>query len=269
LPNFVPADVFISGPHQTVRTFRAQLADEIDSRGDVAPLIAAAHLQSAAVPVEQLQEVVRLQHEIAELGVRNAIFAFETTAHRFFLQHVVDGEMLAGVAEKRDEIDRRQPVGVVDDARGVLAWRKIQKPLELHAHGRDIRVDLLGREQHALLRLAARIADHARAAADNRDRRVTESLQAREADQREQIPDMEARRGRIKADVGGDGFLREDFRQSLGGVVHHAAPLEFIEDVHGTLTISVDGNHAARRPEGLRGRDSGRGRWRRCVRIFR
>jgi len=39
---------------------RAQLADEVDAGGDVAPLIAAAHLQGAAVAVEELEIIARL-----------------------------------------------------------------------------------------------------------------------------------------------------------------------------------------------------------------
>ena len=35
---------------------------------------------------------------------------------------------------------------------------------------------------------------------------------------------MQARRGRIEADVGGDALRREQRRQALGGVVHQAAP---------------------------------------------
>ena len=41
--------------HQAVRLLRAQLANQIDAGRDVAPLIAAAHLQRAAVPIEELR----------------------------------------------------------------------------------------------------------------------------------------------------------------------------------------------------------------------
>jgi hypothetical protein len=48
--------------------FRGATCDEIDARRNIAPLIAAAHLQHAPVAIEELEEIVRLQHEIAELG---------------------------------------------------------------------------------------------------------------------------------------------------------------------------------------------------------
>ena len=47
--------------------------------------------------------------------------------------------------------------------------------------------------------LAAGIADHARAAAGQRDGDVPESLQARQRDQRHHMPDMQAVGSRVKA----------------------------------------------------------------------
>ena len=48
LPNFAPDAVVISGHTRPCAFVAAQLADQIDAGGDVAPLIAAAHLQRAA-----------------------------------------------------------------------------------------------------------------------------------------------------------------------------------------------------------------------------
>ena len=70
-------------------------------------------------------------------------------------------------------------------------------------------LDLLARQQRALLRLAARIADHAGAAADDRDRRVAEALQPRQRHHRQQDADVQARRRRIEADVRGDALRGE------------------------------------------------------------
>ena len=62
-PNLAPDAVFISGQTSPWAFCAAQLADQIDAGGDVAPLVAAAHLQHAAIPIEQLQKIVGLQHE--------------------------------------------------------------------------------------------------------------------------------------------------------------------------------------------------------------
>ena len=56
LPNFVPAAVVSSGITRPCAFVAAQLANQIDAGGDVAPLIAAAHLQRAAVAIVQLRE---------------------------------------------------------------------------------------------------------------------------------------------------------------------------------------------------------------------
>ena len=81
----------------------------------------------------------------------------------------------------------------------MVARVEVEEPLELRAHAGDVGLDLLGRQQIALLRLAARIADHAGAAADERDRRVAEPLQAREAHHGEQVADVQARRRRDRS----------------------------------------------------------------------
>ena len=58
----------------------AHLANESHARGDVAPLVAAAHLQRAAVAIVQHEKVVRLQQQVAELGERDALVALRAAA---------------------------------------------------------------------------------------------------------------------------------------------------------------------------------------------
>ena len=108
---------------------------------------------------------------------------------------------------------------------------EIEESLELRADAGDVRLDLLGDEQHALLRLAARIADHAGAAADQRDRRMAGALQARQRHHRQQRPDVQARGGRIEADVGRDALAREQLGQPVGRVGDQPAPGELVEEV--------------------------------------
>jgi hypothetical protein len=201
-------------------------------RGDVAPLIGATHLQRAAAPIEQLQEVIGLQDQVTELGVRDAVGALETPADRFLLQHVIDGEMLADITQVREQIDGAEPVGVVDDRRRVVGRAEIEEAFELRPHAGDIDTDLFGRQEIPLLRLAARIADHPGAAADERDRRVTELLEAGQAHHGEQVADVQARRRRVEADVGRDALRREGLAHALGHLRNHAAPLEFLEQRH-------------------------------------
>ena len=69
--------------------------------------------------------------------------ALDAPIHRLLLEHVVDGEMLAGVAQKRHEIDGSEPIGVVDDPRGIGRRAEIEEPLELNLDAGDVCVDLI------------------------------------------------------------------------------------------------------------------------------
>src|SRR5439155_1296035 len=82
-----------------------------------------------------------------------------------------------------------------------------------------------------LLRLAARIANHARAAADDRDRRMAEALHPREAHHRQQTADVKARRRRIESDVPGYALLRERIGETFGRLRHQPAPLQLVEEI--------------------------------------
>ena len=62
--------------------------------------------------------------------------------------------------------------------------------------------------------LAARVADHAGAAARQRDRCVAEALQARQRDQRDGVADVQAVGRGVEAVVDGDLFLRQQLRHA-------------------------------------------------------
>jgi hypothetical protein len=81
-------------------------------------------------------------------------------------------------------------------------------------------------------RLAARIADQTRTAADQCDRCVTEALESRQAHDRKQRPNVKAGRRRIEPDVRGHRIALEHVWQTFGGVVNKLAPLKFSEQTH-------------------------------------
>ncbi len=112
---------------------------------------------------------------------------------------------------------------------------EIKKSLQLLLDPGNIRRNLIGREQDTLERFSARIANHPRASTDDGDWRVAKTLKTCEAHDRQQRTDVKARSGRVKTDVRGDRLFREQLWQPFGAVVHHAAPPEFVVDVHGTL----------------------------------
>jgi hypothetical protein len=168
--------------------------DQIDPRHDVAVLVRARHLHAAVEAAMQVQEVVRLQQHVAELGVADALLAIvQTVAHRVSLDHRVDREVLPDVAQHVDEAEPVEPRGVVDDPRAVRALRiEIDQLLHDLALTGDIGPDRFFIEERALDVLARRIADLARAAAHQDDRLVSGVLPVLEQHHRDDVADREA-----------------------------------------------------------------------------
>ena len=119
LPNLVPSAFVDERRGQGVDARAVGPTDQLDAGGDVAPLVAAAGLQDAAVAAVQLEVVERLQQHVAELGVADA--GLEPAADDVAGQHPVDREVLADVAEEVERAERLGPVEVVDDRGRVVA----------------------------------------------------------------------------------------------------------------------------------------------------
>src|SRR5262245_60759075 len=84
------------------------------------------------------------------------------------------------------------------------------------------------------------------------------ALQTREAHDGEQRSDVEARRGRIEADVRGDALLRERLRQSVGRLRDQTAPLQLVEKIrHRGNGLLYQSMTALRRIEGRPERNRG------------
>ncbi len=113
--------------------------------------------------------------------------------------------MPADVAQELQVVELAEPVGVVDHQR--LALAEIEQGSHLLLELGQVGVDLLDAEELAHLGLAAGIADHAGAAADDGDRPVAVALHVSQGHDRHQVADVKAGRAGIKADVAGDGPL--------------------------------------------------------------
>src|SRR2546425_10934580 len=133
-------------PYTTL--FRSHPPDEIDAGSDVPPLIAAAHLDGAALAPEQVQEIVRLEQHVAELGVRDA--RVEPRLHRLLLEHHVHAEVLADVAQEVHEALLPEPFGVVEHDGARLRRIEVEQPRHLIAHALQVLADLLPGKQRAL-----------------------------------------------------------------------------------------------------------------------
>lgn len=108
------------------------LSDEVGAGGHVAPLVAPAELDGDAEGLVEVEEVVGLEDHVTELGVTDALIAVvEAIADRVLLDHRVDGEVLADVTQGVEVGEFQEPVGVVDEDRGVLGrGREVDKALE-------------------------------------------------------------------------------------------------------------------------------------------
>src|SRR5207253_1512302 len=82
-------------------------------------------------------------------------------------------------------------------------------------------------QELSLFSLAAGIPDQTGAATGDGDRGVAKPLQTRQSNNRQERANMQARRGRIEANVGGELFLFEHFAQLGRRFSAHAAPLDF------------------------------------------
>ena len=139
--------------------------DQVDARHDVPELVAPAKLDRASLVAEQVQEVVRLQDHVAELGVADPLLAaLEARRDRVARDHLVHTEVLADVAQHVEVRHAAQPIDIVDDL-GRARPREVEEAVEDPLLAADIVLDHLAGLQLPLGALAARVADQARAAA--------------------------------------------------------------------------------------------------------
>lgn len=75
-------------------------SNEISSRCDVSPLIAASNLDRALVILEQLVEVVSLKDLVAKFSERNTLLRGQTRFYTVSSLHARNSEMLSNVAQE-------------------------------------------------------------------------------------------------------------------------------------------------------------------------
>ena len=109
-----------AGEHIDVHT--AHLVNQVQAGGEVAPLVGAAEFQRAVVFVKQVEEVVALQHLIAELGEGDAFLGVQAASHGVFGQHGAQAEVLADIAQEVDDGHRSGPIVVGHETHRVGAF---------------------------------------------------------------------------------------------------------------------------------------------------
>ncbi len=201
-------------------------ADQLDAAGEVAPLVAAAELEPDAVVAVEVQVVHRLQQHVAELGVADA--GLEPAAHHVAGEHPVDREVLADVAEEVDRGQARGPVVVVHH-RGPVVALELEERLDLAMHLLDPALDGVERVERALPRLPG-VTDHAGGTADQDVRRVPGQLQPLGREELDEVAHVQARSGRVEADVEPDGVLAQGLAERIAvrRVCDETAPVEVV-----------------------------------------
>ncbi len=217
----------------TPRMRRAQ----VDSGRDVAPLVAPAGLQLAAVMFVEVDEIVGLEQHVAELGITQAgVGPFQPRLDRIFGQHDIDGKMLADVAQEFEVAEAAHPIVVVDQqGRGRTAV-EIEEPPQLLFHAGNIGAEDLDVQEVTLFALAAGVADHARRPAHQGQRPMPGLLETAEEHDGHEISHVHAVGGGVEADVNRTSLLLEPRLEIgvVGGLVDQFAPAEFSENVrHG------------------------------------
>ena len=169
----------------------------------------------------QLEEIDRLKHHVTELEDRQRHLRIETRLDAVECHHAVDGEMGPVIAEKLQEPELVQPLGIVHQQRSIGAAH-VDETLHGPSDPGNIGRNLLLFEKRARLVAEAGIADLAGAAPEHDDRPVPELLQPAHGHQRHEVADVEARRRGIEPGVGGHRSFRQFRieRFQVGALVH-------------------------------------------------
>jgi len=172
---------------------------KVDAGNDVAPLVATAHLQTAVVFLCEHKKVVGLQEHIRELEEAEVLFSVQAGFDGFCRQHTIDREMFADITQKRNQIEGREPVSVVDNkGRGGVV---LEKMIESAGEVANVVVYGVFVLYGSGLVFAGGVADEGRAAAEDNDRGMPVFLEQTHQHDGEQMPGMQLGGSGIKANI--------------------------------------------------------------------
>ena len=202
-------------------------ADEVCAAKDVAPLVVAAHLETAAVFAVEHEKVVALHEHIAHL--KEGEPALHALLVAFRAEHLVHGEMHADVAHEIEEVEVPKPFRVVGEDGGVFAFKR-NKARHLLLETGGVVVELFPGHHAAHVRFAGRIADSGRAAAEQHNGPVAAALHVRHGHERNIVANVQAVRSGVKADIESDTLLSQKLMKFLGvrRLLDEAALCEYV-----------------------------------------
>ena len=109
-------------------------------------------------------------------------------------------------------------------------FKPTEKMLELRADPGRVAGDVLLGQELALGRLSRGVSDEPGPPTHERDGRVPGALGVDQPHHRKEAPEVEARRGRVEADVDGPRRLAEMLGRSLGDVVEEAPFSQLVDE---------------------------------------
>ncbi len=209
-------------------------ADQLRSRGHIAPLVVAAQLQTHAVGTVEVKEIVALEELIGELGEGKAVArrAVEPLLHALLGHHVVDGDVFSHLADEIKEREVLHPVVVVDHF-GLVGCRpfEVEELGYLLLDGLLVVVEGFGIEEIALQTLSRRVTDHARCSPDQQVRFVSAALQVAQHHNATQVPNVERVGGRVGAEVGRHGVFQKVFLGARHDLREHTTPFQLFNKI--------------------------------------
>ena len=207
---------------------------QIDAGGDVAPLVAGADLQQAAILLVQMHEVIGLQQHVTELGIANAgIVSRQAALDRILGHHHADGKMFADVAQKIEIAATAHPIVVVHQHGRMGLVVEVEHPPHLLFEPGHVGPQDVDRKQVAFFALAAGISDHAGGPADQGDGAMAGTLKTPQHQQRDQAPDVQAVGRRVESAVQRAAFACKPLRQPrvVGRLVNEPALAQVGENI--------------------------------------
>ena len=169
-------------------------------------------------------------------------------ADRVALDHLVDGEVLADVAQELEQADPAQPVEVIDHVTGPARSLVVgEEVLDLSREPAGVLRQLVRRQQVALAALARRIPDHPGRAAHQGEQPVSVPSHVAHRHERHQITGMKT--GGRGVEPGVDcQRVGEHLAETLrGGLLNEPAPGQLFERAHGeSLTNTAEGSRQER-----------------------
>ena len=179
-------------------------ASQLYACDDIRPLVVAAHFQHTVVSFIQFVEIVALHNHIVKFKEGQTKLSIHTGFEAICRKHTVYGEMGTDFTQEFDIVQISQPVCVIGNDGTALALIEIDETGKLLFDAGYVMVDGFDSHHFTHIGFAGGVADHACAAAHQADGAVAAALHVRHSHNGQEMPNVQAVRGGVDADIEGD-----------------------------------------------------------------